>query len=282
MTFMFEEVSGTEISIKEEGEPVFTFSYGEDASLSHFHPLYTPNGFVVTTGMNGIEQHHPPGLCFTFGTVRNGSRKLVKRRKVVPSPDEKLSNRTLSNNYAQFIHTVLWVCEEPCLTEVWKVTVYPIQNDVRILDLTLVLGASSNLISFENEIGLGYHAAEMEHRKVANADSKIGESEVNGQESEWAALCGITSDNAVGFAILPHIDNGRTLFQAEDTYQGYLSANTSPFILNANENRELKYRILIYLGDLFTFDVSNYHKKYIDSNNGSFGVNERSQYLVNP
>ena len=135
-----------------------------------------------------------------------------------------------------------------------------------MLDLTVILHASANLIAFKGEIGLGYHAVEMEHRKAANASGKIGESEVNGQESEWATLCGIAGDTAIGVAILPHPTNGQTVFLAEDAYQGFLFAQTALFSLNANEKQELNYRILIYLGDLFTFDVWDYYQNYLTSN----------------
>ena len=146
---------------------------------------------------------------------------------------------------------------------------YPIQSDVRILDLTILLHGASQPISFQDKVGLSYCAVEMEHRKVANANGKIGESEVNEQESAWATLCGINAEDTIGVAILPHTENGQTLFHAKDAYQGFLSAQTAPFSLNTNEKRKFNYRVLIYLGDLFTFDVQNYYEKYIDTKNGA-------------
>ena len=109
----------------------------------------------------------------------------------------------------------------------------------------------------------------MEHRKAADSSGRIGESEVNGQEAEWVTLCGIVSNTAVGVAILSHPDNGQTLFRAEDAYLGYLLAQTQPFSLNANATRTLKYRVLIYIGDLFTVDISNYYQNYFPSNDAS-------------
>lgn len=262
MVFMLDEVLGKEVSITEGGEPVLTFSYGEAVSFSYFHPIYAPNGQVVT---EGVEQKYPPGLCFTFGTVKDGSGKLVRRHGTISSPDKKSFDSTTSEDYVKFLHTTSWGSDEPWLTKTYKITVYPLQNDVRIFDVTVVLRADSKPLTFEGEIGLGYHAVEMEHRKAANASGKIGELEVNGQESEWATLCGIIGDAAVGLAILPHPENGETFFLAEDAYQGFLFAQTAPFNLNISEDREFKYRVLIYLGDLFTFDVWDYYQQYIDS-----------------
>ena len=118
-------------------------------------------------------------------------------------------------------------------------------------------------ITFVDDLGLGYYAAEMEHRKTANSDGRLGETEVNQQPSQWATLCGIISNTTVGLAILPHPTNGQTFFLAEDIYQGYLLARTPHFTLNANTKQTLKYRVVIYVGDLFTIDLSEYYDNYI-------------------
>ena len=264
---MMDEVPGKEINITEEGEPMLTYRYDESISFSHFHPLYAPNGQVVTEGMAETGQQHLPGTCFTFGTVSDENGKSIELCRSTSIIDRE-NSKSAAEESAKFVSKTTWEAANPVLTEKCEVIVYPHQNDVRILDLTVILQAASTLITFDGKIGLSYQAVEMEHRKAANAGGKIGESEVSEQESEWATLCGINGDTAIGVAILPHPANGQTLFLAEDTYKGYLFAQIAPFTLNANENRELNYRVLIYLGDLFTFDVWNYYQKYISHKNG--------------
>ncbi|MDE0086537.1 MAG: PmoA family protein [Candidatus Poribacteria bacterium] len=261
---MLDEVPGKQVTVTEEGESVLTYYYGESVSCSHFHPLYAPNGQVVT---EETEQRHPSGIYFTLGTVNDDYAKPIKLQRSNPAFDRETFRSSATEESVKFVSKTTWEAANPVLTEICKVTAYPLQNNVRILDLTVILHAASNPITFEGEIGLGYHAVEMEHRKAANASGKIGESEVNGQESEWATLCGINSDAAIGVAILPHPKNGQTVFLAEDAYQGFLFPQTAPFSLNANEKRELNYRVLIYLGDLFTIDVLDYYEDYIDSKN---------------
>lgn len=266
---MLDEVPGKEISITEDGQLVLTYYYGESVSCSHFHPLYAPNGQVVTEeGTEETKQRHLPGICFSFGTVNDESGKFVQLHRGVSTLDRKISKSSETQELAKFVSNTTWKGSNLVLIETCYATVYPCQSDVRVLDLTVVLQASSNAVAFEGNNGLGYHAVEMEHRKAANASGKISESEVNGQESEWATLCGINSDAAIGVAILPHPANGQTVFLAEDAYKGFLFAQIASFTLNANEKRELNYRVLIYLGDLFTFDVWDYHQKYINSKNG--------------
>ncbi len=263
---MMDEVSDKEVSIIEESEPVLTYCYGKSVPCSHFHPLYAPNGQVVTEGIAETGQQHLPGICFTFGTVNDDSGKPVELHRSGTTLDRDPLKYSETEELAKIVSKITWKAANPVLTEISKVKVYPLQNDVRILDLTVILHAASNSMTFEGKIGLSYQAVEMEHRKAANASGKIGESEVNGQESEWATLCGINADTAIGVAILPHSANGQTLFLAEDAYKGSLFANAAPFTLNVNENRELNYRVLIYLGDLFTFDVWDHYQNYLTSN----------------
>lgn len=258
---MMDEVPGKEITITEKGEPMLTYCYDESDSFSHFHPLYAPNGQAVTEGMAETGQQHLPGICFTFGTVNDENEKPTELCRSTTTIDRENSNAA-DEESAKFVSKTTWEAANSVLTEICEVLVYPLQNDVRILDLTVILQAASIPITFDGKIGLSYQAVEMEHRKAANAGGKIGESEVNEQESEWATLCGISSDTAIGVAILPHPANGQTLFLAEDTYKGFLFANTAPFMLNVNEKRELNYRVLIYLGDLFTFNVWDYYQNY--------------------
>ncbi len=267
MTFMLDEVSGKQVTVTEKDKSVLTYCYGESVSCSYFHPLYAPNGQVVT---EETEQRHPSGIYFTLGTVNDDNGKPIKLQRSNPAFDRETFRSSATEEPVKFVSETTWEAANPVLTEKCKVAIYPLHNDVRILDLKVILHAASNPIKFDGKIGLGYHAVEMEHRKAANAGGKIGESEVNGQESEWATLCGISSDAAIGVAILPHLENEQTVFLAEDTYKGSLFAQTAPFSLNANEKRELNYRVLIYIGDLFTFDVSDYYEKYIDSKNCAF------------
>ncbi len=269
MAFMLDEVAGKEISITEEGELVLTYCYGESVSRSYFHPIYAPNGQVVTEGIGETEQRHLPGICFSFGTVKDENGNPIPLHRSVPKLDRETSKSSATEELAKFVCETTWEDSNPVLIETFKATVHPLQNDVRILDLKVVLHTPSNPVEFIDDFGLGYYAVEMEYRKAADSNGRIGESEVNGQESEWGTLCGITANTAIGVAILSHPENGKTRFLAEDAYLGFLFTQTPRFILDANATRTLKYRVVIYIGDLFTIDISDYYQNYLPSNNVS-------------
>ena len=267
MAFTLNEIPGKEISITANGEPVLTYCCGDLVDRSYFHPLYAPNGQVVTADAD-VSQQHPPGVCFTFGTINDESGEVIQMHRNVLGLDELLSTPTSKPTVGRVTFTIVtaWNAPEPLLIETRMVTVHPLQQDMRILDVSVILHARSQPIVFSDDIGLSYHATEMEHRKTANANGQLGESEVNGQLSEWGTLCGIAADTAIGVAILPHPANGETRFTAADVYDGFLIAHTAPFTLAFKKTRRLAYRLLIYNGDLFTVDVANRYRGYLSTN----------------
>ena len=99
----------------------------------------------------------------------------------------------------------------PFLIETYRAEVHPRQDEVQIVDITISLRALNRSLEFTGDVGLGYHAVEMEHRKAVDADTRMGELEVSGKVSAWATLSGIsTAEMApVGVAIFPHPQTAR-------------------------------------------------------------------------
>ena len=252
---MLHEFNDKELSITEDDAPILTCHHGGDvARPPYLHPLYTPNGQVVTDDTS-IGHQHPPGICFIRGTVNAAQL----------NHDE--ITREIEAASAGFSVVTTWKdAEEPFLIETCAVEVHPRQTEAQVLDMEISLQAPSRPLEWTGDIGLGYLAIEMEYRKAADADGRIGESEMNGNLSAWGTLCGLTAaeQEAVGVAIFPHPSNGETTFHAEDASFGYLFAQAAPFTVNTGSTHTLKYRVLAYTGDLFTVDVWGYHQDYTD------------------
>lgn len=259
MTFVIDEATNKEITLSENGNPVLTYHYSKTVSHPHIHPIYTSNGQIITEGLQEIRQRHLPGLCFSVGEVKdkNGNTSPIKQK--VTEIDKEILRKSESSNVFRIVSETTYQVSNAVLINTLQIDVPLIRNDVRILDMKVVLKALSKPIELVGDIGLSYYAVEMEHRKSANADTKIGEAEVNRTVSKWGTLCGIVDNTAIGLVICPHPENGPTQFIAEDVYQGFLLAKTPTLIINPHENRVLSYRVLIYLGDLFTFDVGEYY-----------------------
>ena len=247
------EVSKTALSMTEDGLPILTCCYGNLERPTYLHPLYTPNGQVVTEDEDNRSQH-PPGISFTLGTV-NGEQLPTRKRKP-----------TLAESSEEFAIVTTYGVPEPLLIETLTTQVQRRQTEVQALDIEVSLHAPTVSLEIAGNTGLACQTVEMEYRKASDADGRLGESEVNGNRSAWGTLSGITTaeQNAIGVAIFPHPTNGETTFFADDTAYGFLFAAIAPFTVDAGATRILKYRVLAYIGDLFTFDVWQYHENYIN------------------
>ena len=69
---MIHQINKSKLSITKDDAPVLTYCYGDPESPPYFHPLYAPDGQVVTEG-DYTQGQYPPGICFTLGTV-NGEQ----------------------------------------------------------------------------------------------------------------------------------------------------------------------------------------------------------------
>ena len=253
---MLHQFNEKELSITEDDAPILTCYHGGDvARPPYLHPLYAPNGQVVTDDTT-IGHQYPPGICFTRGTVNNAQRNHDEITRDTEATSASFSIVTTWKNSA-----------EPLLIETCTIEVQPRQTEVQMLDIAISLHAPGDPLEFVGDVGLSCLTAEMEHRKTANADGRIGESEVNGRISAWGTLCGLTTaeQEAVGVAIFPHLSNGDTTFLAEDASFGYLFAQAAPFTVDTAATHTLKYRVLAYAGDLFTVDLWGYAQEYMNT-----------------
>lgn len=259
MTFVVDEATNEEITLSENGNPVLTYHYSNTVSHPYMHPIYTSNGQIITEGLQEIRQRHLPGLCFSVGEVKNDNGNASPIKQKVTNIDKKIIRKPNSSDAFRIVSETTYQVSDAGLKNSYQVDIQPIRDNVRILDMKVELQSLSKPIELVGDTGLSYFAVEMEHRKIANADGKIGEAEVNRTESKWGTLCGIVDNTAIGLVICPHPANGPTQFIAEDIYQGFLLAKTPSLTINPQENRVLRYRVLIYLGDLFTFDVGEHY-----------------------
>lgn len=301
MTFKVNKIPEKELSVTEEGSPIFTYHYGGISSLPYFHPVYAPNGEVVTADED-VGQQYPPGLCFTLGTIAASSedseqtyQAFMRRRDIVtPKPKAEflkfdlLSQWKLPEASAHLVppsDVARFGSLAFIFSELLMVRVYPLQEtelrssdtvnienvspsrsknpSVRVFDVHVGLFGTPVNLTFDGSTGLSYHAVAMEYPKVVDSEGRIGAAEANGGMAKWCTLGGIVANDAIGVAILPHPKNGETRFFAEETALGFLKAQTPSFTLKAEASLTLRYRVLVYVGDLFTVDVSDYYQDYI-------------------
>lgn len=253
---MLHEINNNNISITEDGAPILTYCYGVPDKFPYLHPFYAPNGQAVTEGEH-THKGYPPGIGFTPGTVNGETleQSALTREKGMSTEGS-----------GEFVIVTTWNPSEPLLIETCKINTHPPQTDVQVLDIAVELYAPTTSLKFTENIGLSCSTVDMEYRKASNANGRIGESEVNGNKSVWVTLSGITTaeQNPVGISIFPHPINGETTFLVEDASFGFLFAQAVPFTVNVGMTHTLKYRVIAYIGDLFTVDMWEYHQDYLD------------------
>ncbi len=274
MTLVLTEASEFELSVTDEDTPIITYRYGSDLYKPYFHPIHAPNGLIVTDDAPEDHVHHR-GLCFTWGDVNGinywaeiNCEEAVRGR----IRHREFREKSVNPDRVQLVIVNDWVAPDGTnpIEEICSVTVYQPEPEHQAIDFQFDLRAQSTDVVMGTPPayhGLCYRAAEMEYRKVTNSDSRIGESEVNGRNAKWCALNGILADEALGVAIFDHPSNLRhpTRFFALDDAFGFIStsfAYDEPYTIRAGETLTLKHRVLIHLGDLFTFDLWAYYEEY--------------------
>ncbi|MBI1924085.1 PmoA family protein [Candidatus Poribacteria bacterium] len=281
MALILTEVPGSTLSLADGNNPILTYHYGPELYKPYFHPIHAPNGQIVTDDAPEDHVHHR-GLCFTWGNV-NGINywaeincdEAVRGRIVHREFREKAVNAEM----ARFVIVNDWVAPDGAkpIEEISTVTVYPPQvedsrdgGDHQTIDFGFELHAQSVDVVMGTPPayhGLCYRAAEMEYRKIINSDSHIGEREAKGKPAQWCELGGVLGDEPVGVAIFDHPSNLRhpTRFYALDENFGFIStsfAYDEPYTIPAGEVLTLKHRVLIHLGDVFTFDLWKCYEEY--------------------
>ena len=274
MALTLDERFGSELLITDDEAPILTYRHGDELYKPYFHPIHAPNGLIVTDDAPGDCPYHH-GLCFAWENVDgiNYNRETdcdeSERGRIV---HQKFLDKGADLHSARFTVVNDWVApnnvkpiEERC-----GIKVHQRREDRQLIDLRFDFHAPYRdvLIGVSSAShGLCFRGAEMEYRKVASSESFIGQSEVSGKAAKWCSLNGVLSDEAIGVAIFDHPSNlgHPTPFFARDDSIGCVATafpHAEPHTIAAGETLTLNYRIVIYLGDLFTFDLWSCYDEY--------------------
>ena len=68
MALTLDERFGSELLITDNEAPILTYCHGDELYKPYFHPIYAPNGLIVTDDAPGDCPYHH-GLCFAWENV---------------------------------------------------------------------------------------------------------------------------------------------------------------------------------------------------------------------
>lgn len=253
------------------------YNYNPKLYKTYFHPIYAPDGQIVTADSPPDEVHHR-GLCVSWGNVN----EINFWAEEVYGPEvrgrithKKFTDVEKKEDFVEFTEKCDWLApgNKKFLDETRCVKIYAPQPKVRILDISFLLSAVDVDIIMGTPPayhGLCYRASNMQHRRITNSEGNVGEETAKGKRARWADLSGILDGKAVGVTIFDNPSNPRfpTKFFTLDRSFGFISTSFSydeAYIIKAGDSLKLTHRVLVHSGDASSFDIEGEYKKYIEA-----------------
>ncbi len=252
------------------------YNYNPKLYKSYFHPIYAPDGQVVTADSPFDHVHHR-GLCVSWGNVN----EINFWAEEVFGPEvrgrithKEFVHREEKEDYVEFTEKCDWLApgDKKFLEEIRWVKIHAPSPKVRILDISSLFCAVDIDIAMGTPPayhGLCYRASDMQNRRITNSEGDVGEDAAKGKRARWADLSGILDGKAVGVTIFDNPNNPRfpTTFYTLDKGFGFISTSFSydeAYTIKAGYSLKLTYRVLVHSGDASSFDIEDEYEKYVE------------------
>lgn len=151
--FTFEHPTEGQLLLRESGAPVFVYRYSRvHARGDYLHPLYAPNGAVLTADNPGDEPHHR-GVAWMWPVVEVGGKRydLWKMNGIAPR-FERWRRLQASRKRARLVVESGWYAgERKVLEERADLTVYAAHDGQRILELELRFEPVADAVRLEGD-----------------------------------------------------------------------------------------------------------------------------------
>lgn len=268
------------VSITESGQPVLTYHY-EKTPLprpdippifqrgGYIHPVYTPNGLMLT-------DDYPPNHLHHHGIWAAWTRTVFEGRTpdfwnmgdstgfVEPVGLEETWSGPVRGGLRASNQYVDLTGGEPkvALDEVWEVNVYPMvsaDRPVRVFDIEIVQYchfASPLVLPEYHYGGVGFRG----HRDWNGADNAVfltseGLDRSNGHatRARWCHIGGLVDGQMVGIAVLDHPQNFRSpqpmRIHPDEPFFNYAPSQMGDWAIDPGQPYNVRYRFLTYDGE---------------------------------
>ncbi|MDE3167035.1 MAG: ThuA domain-containing protein [Acidobacteriota bacterium] len=266
--FEFRDVDGKSLQLSENGAPVFVFNYGtmlpagvpaDRARCCYFHPVYAPNGAVVSDDFPRDHYHHR-GIFWAWPVVTvDGKNYDGWLLKGIGPRFEKWIARDVSAAGATLAAQDGWyVGERKVVEEEIRVTAHPAANGKRDLDFTVTLRPTGADVSITgtSEGNKGYGGFNLRFApRTGTTVAAAGRSDVPDSDHAaypWAELAGDFSGKRASARIAidaanPGFPNAWCL-----RHYGFLGVNfpgLTPYHLDAARPLVMQFRVTLAAGD---------------------------------
>jgi len=249
-----------QVTVLFQGKQVAAHHSGDALDKTYIHPLWTPDGRIITYDSPADHVHHR-GLYVGWPDVSGvdfwaevwsskGRRgKMATRKLLAEHISEGAARIREFNDWRKEDGTTL-VREE----RTW--TFLPPRGNLQLVDVNIVLTAVASRVVFGSDPGKPreYHGLTLrmgpfDKPRFFNSRGDVGDENCHGKPAKWCALSGIQSGRPVTAAILDHPSNDchPTRFFVLGRGMQFISSSPNfgnPKILKSGQTWRLRYRVV--------------------------------------
>lgn len=263
--FRFRDISPESVELAENGEPVYVYNYGvmrkagapEDrARCCYLHPVYAPNGAVLTDDFPADHYHHR-GIFWAWPIVTvGGERYDLWTLRGIRQQFVRWLAREAGARHARLAVENAWVVRDrPVVKETVEIVTRPAAGERREIEFRLTFEALGGPVELRGEPaenkGYGGFSVRFAPREktIITTDAGIERQDSNMARHAWAQLEALFAGRRAGLRIdinptHPDFPNGWCL-----RHYGFLGVNypgLEPRLLEPGRPLVLKYRITVF------------------------------------
>lgn len=262
-SFEFVEISPASLELRENGKPVFVYNHGmmlkegvdpKYRRSSYLHPLYAPDGTVLTDDFPKDHPHHR-GLCWSWPIVRfEGQTHDVWAVQGMHQRFVRWKSRSAGRDGAVLAVENGWfVGDRQAVRELVEITVHPTAGGRRSFDMKLTFEAVDSPVEISGrEVkgygGLGIRFAPRTQTTI-RTDSGVEPKDTDMVRHPWAELEAVFDGRKAGARIQDDPKNPGSPVGWCLRHYGYIAPNypgIQPVTLRRGSPLVLRYRVTVF------------------------------------
>lgn len=272
--FAFKETSPTAIELTDNGKPVYVYNFGMTLAkgfpenmrrAAYLHPVYAPDGTVVTDDFNPNHAHHR-GIFWAWPeitvhgkkddiwTVKGFQERFVRweARETKPGSARLAVENGWYDGDKKFVH------------EHVEIVAHPVEGHRRALDFTLRFEAVSDPVTIvgtpDQKKGFGGFAMRFAtpdgggSKTIITTDQGVHEKDGVMSRHPWAQISGIYKGKPAGARVEddpsnPGYPKNGWLMRHELCALNVSYPGLDPIVLTPGKPLVLKYRVVVFSGE---------------------------------
>ena len=268
------ETKGEKVAVFCGDQPILEYRYTPTRPKTYVHPLYTPNGSVVTYDSPPDHLHHQ-GLMLAWSDVNGidfwGEKNPGKHGPIVHQRWLKLhAGPTVTLSALNH-----WVADGKVLVvERQTIRVSPPAADFLSMDWESELAPAQETVKLSashnpyNGLGVRFpHCMDLGRCLNSNGTTEI--KKANGDAATWCTYCGSMGEGkgVAGLAMFDHPNNPRhpTPFFVMNNKFGYMTAAPTfykPFELTPGQKLRFRWGVVTYVGEPDRAKIDGWYKQW--------------------